>query len=109
MVCVCVCVNHLFAKVSFLLMHSCTCSGLECITEVSSQRRRFCACSVNVPADQFLGAVSAAGLVNNESQALFFFPKQGFQAVMSATVHVKHVSAAPACQSDCVSACQFFA
>ena len=83
----CVCVYHLLAKV---FSHQ-VCRGLECITEVSSQRRHFCARSVNVPADQFLGAESAAGLVNTESQALFFFPKQGFQAVLSATVHVKHV------------------
>ena len=54
------------------------CRGLECITEVSSQRRRFCACSVNVPADQFLDAESAAGLVNKESQDLFLFLKRVF-------------------------------
>ena len=30
-------------------------------------------------------------LIHQQSRALFLFPKQGFQAVLSATVHVKHV------------------
>ena len=45
-------------------------------------------CSVNVTADQLLGAESAAGLVNNESQALFLFPEMSIQTCRLCFKHV---------------------
>ena len=101
-VCVCVCVKPCYqGSSSYINSAACEQSrGLECMTRVSSQRRRSCACSANVPADQFLGAECTAGLVK-EIRAPFRFPKQGFQAVMSATVHVKHVQLHTSCGASC--------
>ena len=51
--CVCVCVILLYMRQTLQsrsVCLPCMCRGLECITEVSSQRRHFCVCSADVPA-----------------------------------------------------------
>ena len=69
----CVCVWNSVTKGTIMLMQG---AGVH---HRSLQPTKTLLCmQVNVPADQFLGAESAAGLVTNESQDLFLFPEMSF-------------------------------
>ena len=46
-------------------------------------------------------------LIHQKSRALFLVVKPGFQAVMSATVHVRHVACTVACDLTCHLSCLF--
>ena len=57
---VCVCVSNSVSK-----SLSVGCRGLECSTEVSSQRRHFCVCSANVPAWRTWGELLQLAAIQN--------------------------------------------